>query len=154
MCGILHNNNKLEVYQFISDVYIILLLLPDVVGHNPPGGLALLLVLDNVVLDGAAPIRPAVEVEGDEGGVEADHSGQVHLLRGGPEGGGGDGGAGLAAARDVVTDQVEGVDRATGEVCQAVRKIIIVWTRNFLDVSQQQYYTESHTAGLKYQGSN
>ena len=141
MCGILHNNNKLEVYQFISDVYI-KLSLPDVVGHNPPGWLALLLVLDDVVLDGTAPIRPAVEVEGDEGGVEADHPGQVHLLRGGPQGGGGDGGAGLAAARNVVTDQVEGVDRATGEVCQAVRKIIIVWTRNFLDVSQQQHYTE------------
>ena len=141
MCGILHNNNKLEVYQFISDVYIILSL-PDVVGHNPPGWLALLLVLDDVVLDGTAPVRPAVEVEGDEGGVETDHPGQVHLLRGGPQGGGGDGGAGLAATRNIVTEQVEGVDRATGEVCQTVRKIIIVWTRNFLDVSQQQHYTQ------------
>ena len=100
--------------------------------------MGLLLVLDDVVLDGTAPVRPAVEVEGDEGGVEADHSGQVHLLRGGPEGGGGDGGAGLAAARDIVTDQVEGVDRATGEVGETVRKIIIVWRRNFLDVSHQQ----------------
>ena len=79
-----------------------------------------------------------MQVEGDEGGVEADHLAQADLLRRRPEGGGGDGGAGLAAARDIVTDQVEGVDRATGEVCQAVRKIIIVWTRNFLDVSQQQ----------------
>ena len=153
MYGILHIIIKLDVYQFIFEMF--LLLLPDVVGDNPPGRLGLLLVLDDVVLDGTAPIRPAVEVEGDEGGVEADHPAQVHLLRGGPEGGGGDGGAGLAAARNVVTDQVEGVDRATGEVCQAVRKIIIVWTRNFLDVSQQQHYTEYyHTAGLKYQGSN
>ena len=52
-----------------------LLLLPDVVGDNPPGRLGLLLVLDDVVLDGTAPVRPAVEVEGDEGGVEADHLG-------------------------------------------------------------------------------
>ena len=79
-----------------------------------------------------------MEVEGDEGGVEADHLGQVDLLWRRAQGGGGDGGAGLAATRDIVTDQVEGVDRATGEVRQAVRKIIIVWTRNFLDVSQQQ----------------
>ena len=90
-----------------------------------------------------------MEVEGDEGGVEADHPAQVHLLRGGPEGGGGDGGAGLAAARNVVTDQVEGVDGATGEVCQTVRKIIIVWTRNFLDVSQQQHYTEYYHSWAK-----
>ena len=81
-----------------------------------------------------------MEVEGDEGGVEADHLGQVDLLWRRPQGGGGDGGTGLAAAGNIVTYQVEGVDRATGEVCQTVRKIIIVWTRNFLDVSQQQYY--------------
>ena len=49
--------------------------IPDVVGDNPPGRLGLLLVLDDVVLDGTAPVRPAVEVEGDEGGVEADHLG-------------------------------------------------------------------------------
>lgn len=79
-----------------------------------------------------------MEVERDEGGVEADHLGQVDLLGGRAQGGGGDGGAGLAAARDIVTDQVEGVDRATGEVGETVRKIIIVWRRNFLDVSQQQ----------------
>ena len=100
---------------------------PDVVGHDSPGGLTLLLVLDHVVLDGAAPVRPPVEVERDEGGVEADHLAQADLLRRRPEGGGGDGGAGLASACNVVTDQVEGVDRAAGEVCQTVRKIIIVW---------------------------
>ena len=66
-------------------------------------------------------------MEGDEGGVEADHLAQADLLWRRAEGGGGDGGAGLAAARDIVTDQVEGVDRAAGEVCQTVRKIIIVW---------------------------
>ena len=91
--------------------------IPDVVGDNPPGRLGLLLVLDDVVLDGTAPVRPAVEVEGDEGGVEADHLGQLHLLGRGAEGGGGDGGARLAAPGNVVADQVEGVDGATGEVC-------------------------------------
>ena len=79
-----------------------------------------------------------MQVEGDEGGVEADHLAEVDLLWRRPEGGGGDGGAGLAAARDIVTEQVEGVDRATGEVRQTVRKIIIVWGGNFLDVSHQQ----------------
>ena len=56
-------------------------------------------------------------MEGDEGGVEADHLVQTDLAGRRAEGGGGDGGAGLAAARNVVTDQVEGVDRAAGEVC-------------------------------------
>ena len=79
-----------------------------------------------------------MQVEGDEGGVEADHLAEVDLLWRRPEGGGGDGGAGLAAARDIVTEQVERVDRATGEVRQTVRKIIIVWGGNFLDVSHQQ----------------
>ena len=97
--------------------------------------MTLLLVLDHVVLDGAAPVRPTVEVERDEGGVEADHLVQTDLAGRGPEGGGGDGGAGLAPARDVVADQVEGVDGAAREVCEAVRKIIIVWTRNLVDVS-------------------
>ena len=50
-------------------------------------------------------------------------------------GGSSDGGAGLAPSRDVVADQVEGVDGAAREVCEAVRKIIIVWTRNLVDVS-------------------
>ena len=115
MYGILHIIIKLDVYQFIFEMF--LLLLPDVVGDNPPGRLGLLLVLDDVVLDGTAPVRPAVEVEGDEGGVEADHLAQADLLRRRPQGGGGDGGAGLAPACNVVTDQVEGVDGATGEVC-------------------------------------
>ena len=115
MYGILHIIIKLDVYQFIFEMF--LLLLPDVVGDNPPGRLGLLLVLDDVVLDGTAPVRPAVKVEGDEGGVEADHLGQLHLLGRGAEGGGGDGGARLAAPGNVVADQVEGVDGAAGEVC-------------------------------------
>ena len=100
---------------------------PDVVGHDSPGGLTLLLVLDHVVLDRTAAVRPPVEMERDEGGVEADHLVQADLAGGVAEGGGGDGGAGLAPACNVVTDQVEGVDRAAVEVCQTVRKIIIVW---------------------------
>ena len=68
-----------------------------------------------------------MEVERDEGGVEADHLVETDLAGRGAEGGGGDGGAGLAPARNVVADEVEGVDRTAGEVCQTIRKIIIVW---------------------------
>ena len=46
-----------------------LLLGADVVGDDPPGGLRLLLVLNDVVVDGTATVRPAVQVKGDEGRV-------------------------------------------------------------------------------------
>ena len=86
----------------------------------------LLLVLDDIVLDGTASIRPAVKVEGDEGDVDTEDAEQVDILGRRAQGGGGDAGTGLAPTSDVVTDQVERVDCSTREVGECVGEVIIV----------------------------
>jgi len=104
----------------------VLLLRPDIVGDNPPGWLRLLLVLDDIVLDGTASIRPAVKVEGDEGDVDTEDAEQVDILGRRAQGGGGDAGTGIAPTSNVVTHKVERVDCATGEVGECVGEVIIV----------------------------
>ena len=58
----------------------VLLLGPDVVRHDSPGRLGLLLVLDDVILDGTSSIWPPVKMEREVGGVDADHLVKVDLL--------------------------------------------------------------------------
>lgn len=56
----------------------VLLLRADIVGDDAPGGLALLLVLDDVVVDGAAAVRPPVQVQRDERAVGCNTRVQVN----------------------------------------------------------------------------
>ena len=58
----------------------VLLLGPDVVRHDSPGRLGLLLVLDDVILDGTSSIWPPMKMEREVAGVDADHLVKVDLL--------------------------------------------------------------------------